>query len=1282
MHFKLATLMIVIKNINFNYAKPYDRMGGRRGLLSNEEEVMVTRILVEKKKGFNVEAMALMAELKSSLHLNTLENLRIINCYDLEDVSEHELSSVKGAVLSEPNVDHVTVGQFKPNPNERAFRIALLPGQFDQRADSAAQCIEIVTLKQRPTITSSKIIVVSGCVSDSDLESIKRFMINPVESHEVYLDMPETLKLSSNTPEAVEIVEGFIELNEVEIETFRVQLGFAMSNADLKHVQNYFAYEEKRNPTITELKVIDTYWSDHCRHTTFMTELENVEIESGPFSKPIQKAYDLYLSLRKSVYADGKRPVSLMDLATINMKALKKRGGLDDLDISDEINACSIKIDVENNGKQEPWLLMFKNETHNHPTEIEPYGGAATCLGGAIRDPLSGRSYVYQSMRVTGSGNPNTPIEDTLEGKLPQRMITQKAAAGFSGYGNQIGLATGHVSEVYDEGFIAKRMEVGAVMGAAPYENVVRAKPEAGDVVVLIGGRTGRDGVGGATGSSKAHDEESLLACGAEVQKGNAPEERKIQRLFRNPALSKMIKKCNDFGAGGVSVAIGELADSLDINLDAVPKKYEGLDGTELAISESQERMAVVIAPRDLDAVIGYCQKENLEATVVAKVEDNGRLVMRWHNQYVLDLSRAFLDTNGVKGVADAYITAPSSEHFFAPRSEHSIKEQWIQMLSDLNVCSQKGLVERFDNTIGSGTVLMPFGGHYALTPSQTMVSKLPTLGFETDTVSMMSYGYNPNIGKWSPFHGGLYAVVESMAKLVAVGGDYKKARLSLQEYFEKLGTDSKRWGKPLAALLGASYAQDAFGTAAIGGKDSMSGSFKALDVPPTLISFAVSHGLAGEVVSQEIKRSDSKLICFYAKRDESELVDFEVLKEAYDEVLKGIHEGSILSAYAVGIGGVAAAVSKMAFGNKIGVKLNAGAMQNWFEEAYGSLVFETKDDWNTALEGFVEIGRTQKPFLFEVEGAQIDGEVSLNAWTNPLETVFPTVAHEMGHAQTYSFEGPKHRKASIQIAKPKVFIPVFPGTNCEYDTERAFLRAGADVETLVFRNMKPNDVSASIEAFIKQIRQSQIIAIPGGFSAGDEPEGSGKFIASVFRNPRIAEAVMDLLKNRDGLMLGICNGFQALVKLGLLPYGEIRELDETSPTLTFNKIGRHVARMADVRIASTNSPWLMDRKVGEIYKTAFSHGEGRFYSDNETLQRLAKQGQIATQYVDEKGRATYDGRYNINGSIDSIEGIFSPDGRVFGKMGHVERVGKNLYKNIDGNLDMDIFTSGVNYYK
>ena len=1243
---------------------------------------MVTRVLVEKKKGFDVEAIALREELKSSLHMEQLSKVRIINCYDLEDVSHDDLVNIKKSILSEPNVDDVTETSFHLSRSEKAFRVALLPGQFDQRADSAAQCIEIITLKERPEIVASKIFVVEGDITEAQFESIKRFMINPVESHEVSLGIPVSLKMSANKPDAVEIVTGFVELDQVEAERFKSEMGFAMSLADLLHVQKYFKNEELRDPTITELKVIDTYWSDHCRHTTFMTELTDVEFEEGLYSEPIKQAFETYETLRNQVYPQGNRPMSLMDLATINMKALRKSGQLVDLDVSDEINACSIKINVDKDGKSEPWLLMFKNETHNHPTEIEPYGGAATCLGGAIRDPLSGRSYVYQSMRVTGSGNPNAPIESTLEGKLPQRVITQKAAAGFSGYGNQIGLATGHVSEVYDDGFIAKRMEVGAVMGAAPIAQVVRSKPETGDLIVLIGGRTGRDGVGGATGSSKAHDEESLLACGAEVQKGNAPEERKIQRLFRNPELSIKIKKCNDFGAGGVSVAIGELADSLDIDLNAVPKKYEGLDGTELAISESQERMAVVIDPKDLEAVMMFCRAENLEATVVATVEAHGRLVMKWNDQKVLDLSRAFLDTNGVKGQMSTKIAAPDSKTFFENKLAESIEERWLSLLADLNVCSQKGLVERFDNTIGAATVLMPFGGKYAMTPSQTMVAKIPVLGYETDTASMMSYGYNPQIGKWSPFHGGLYAVVESMAKLVAVGGDFRKARLSLQEYFERLGEDSIKWGKPLAALLGASYAQHAFGTAAIGGKDSMSGSFKELDVPPTLISFAVTHGSAAKVISQELKRCDSKLYYFYASRDQSEVVDFDRLKKAYELILDGISKGQILSAYSIGTGGVIAAVSKMAFGNRIGVRLFDHVDMNFFEEAYGSIVFEVSKQWESTSEIFTEIGQTQEAFAFELGQTTIDADDALNEWTKPLESVFPTVHHDQGKAVTFNYKGRFNIKSSISAVKPKVFIPVFPGTNCEYDTERAFRRAGADVETIVFRNLTASDVKESIHAFVEQIEKSQIIAIPGGFSAGDEPEGSGKFIASVFRNPRIEEAVMNLLKSRDGLMLGICNGFQALVKLGLLPYGEIKDLDLNAPTLTFNKIGRHVAKMADVRVASTRSPWMSEVNVGDLFKTAFSHGEGRFYASEEIIAELAKNGQIATQYVDLSGNASYDGQFNINGSVHAIEGVFSPDGRVFGKMGHVERVGKNLYKNVYGNTDFDIFTAGVKYFK
>lgn len=1245
---------------------------------------MVTRVLVEKKEGFNVEAVALKEAINHLLHIKSLKGLRIINCYDLEAVDAEDLEKIKTSILSEPNVDAVNEGNYIPKAGETAFRMALLPGQFDQRADSVAQCMEIITLKARTGCLTSKIIVLNGNVSSEEVETIKKYLINPVESYEAPMTIPHTAHLLTESPEDVPVIEGFIDLNDEALKTLSAQMGFAMTHLDLRFVQNYFKNEENRNPTETELKVIDTYWSDHCRHTTFLTELSAIEIEDGAFTAPIKKAFELYKGLREQVYPAGSRPFTLMDLATINMKALRRNGGLDDLDVSDEINACSIKIDVDVNGKDEPWLLMFKNETHNHPTEIEPYGGAATCLGGAIRDPLSGRSYVYQSMRVTGAGNPNRPFEETLDGKLPQRMITQKAAAGFSAYGNQIGLTTGLVSEVYDEGFIAKRMEVGAVIGAVPFNHVKRSTPFTGDLVVLIGGRTGRDGVGGATGSSKAHDEDSLEKCGAEVQKGNPPEERKIQRLFRNPDISIKIKRCNDFGAGGVSVAIGELADSLEINLDAVPKKYEGLNGTELAISESQERMAVVIAPEDLSHLLEACSIENLEATVVATVKDHGRLKMRWKDRDVLDVSRAFLDTNGVKSYAKAKIIAPQGETFFKQTEvleKKSFESAWLARMSDLNACSQKGLIERFDNTIGSGTVLMPLGGQTAETPIQTMVAKLPVLEGTTNTVSMMSYGYNPKIGKWSPFHGGLYAVVESIAKIVATGGDYKKVRLSLQEYFERLGEDEIKWGKPLAALLGASLAQDALGTAAIGGKDSMSGSFKTLDVPPTLISFAVAHGNVGAIISPELKHAGSRLYYFRAHRDADEMVDFNVLKNAYDLIHTGIATGVIKSAYAIGVAGLGGALAKMSFGNGIGFALNAPLLNSLFDEAYGSIVFEASEPFEGPFEN---IGVTTKEWRFQVGDYFVEAEKVMREWKNTLEDVFPTEDHHSNEKaiKSYVFTERTNHTPALKLAKPKVFVPIFPGTNCEYDTERAFRDAGAEVTSIVFRNLTPQDVQLSIQAFVKAIKSAQIIAIPGGFSAGDEPEGSGKFIASVFKNPEIAQAIMAMLYQKDGLMLGICNGFQALVKLGLLPYGEIRDLSESAPTLTFNTIGRHVARMARVRVASVHSPWMHNQQVGDVFQTAFSHGEGRFYADEDLIHKMATQGQIATQYVDLSDQATYDGAHNINGSIAAIEGLFSPDGRIFGKMGHVERMGNGLYKNVYGKTEFDIFSAGVKYFK
>ena len=1247
---------------------------------------MVTRVMVEKTNGFDVEAKGILGDVKGTLHMPTLEMVRVINCYDMEGVLESQLPLVKQSVLSEPNVDRI-LESLSLGANQFAFRMALLPGQFDQRADSAAQCIELVTLEKRPEIEASKIIVLEGKLSQDDVDMIKHYLINPVESHEVSLEIPTHVGLMVEAPHAVEVLNQFNHMDDFALAQFRKDMGLAMSFADLKHVQNYFINEEKRAPFITELKVIDTYWSDHCRHTTFLTKIKSVEFETSVFTAPIKTAYDLYMQQRKALGIEGRKDLSLMDLATINTKALRAKGGLQDLDISDEINACSIEVEVDVDGKMEPWLLMFKNETHNHPTEIEPFGGAATCLGGAIRDPLSGRSYVYQSMRVTGAADPRVAFEETLDGKLPQKVITQKAASGFSSYGNQIGLATGHVAEVYDADFVAKRMEVGAVIGAAPKANVVREIPAEGDIILLVGGRTGRDGIGGATGSSKEHTEDSLMSCGAEVQKGNAPVERKIQRLFRIPELSKLIKRCNDFGAGGVSVAIGELADSLEINLDRVTKKYDGLDGTEIAISESQERMAVVVDPKDVETFKSYCEKENLEVNTVAKVTNTGRLIMKWRDQEILNLSRAFLDTNGVQGETQVKVQAPSTESYFESYAmQHEFLETlWLEMLSDLNVASQKGLVERFDNTIGAGTVVLPFGGVTQETPAQVMVAKLPLLKGETNSVSMMSYGYDPKIGKWSPFHGGFYAVLDSIAKLVAAGADYRKVRLSLQEYFEKLGEDPTKWGKPFSALLGASLAQTAFETAAIGGKDSMSGTFKDINVPPTLISFAVATGKADEVITPELKSAGNVLMYLEAHRDSAELPDFEMLKEAYSFIYEQAMIGHIQSAHTIGYGGLAVALSKMSFGNTIGVQLEDCAKRHLFEPAYGSIVLEvpmSAVDAFKATGKFIEIGRTTDSPLFELSELKLPIEKAHKAWSEPLNAIFPQIHEADGNAHYFDYKNSNFVKATLKSASPRVFIPAFPGTNCEWDTQIAFEKAGATALPFLFRNLDKRAIVESLDEMVKLIDQAQIIAIPGGFSAGDEPDGSGKFIASVFRNPRVAEAVMRLINDRDGLVIGICNGFQALIKLGLLPYGDIRTLDVDSPTLTFNKIGRHVAKLTPVRVASNLSPWLYEANVGDVVQTAFSHGEGRFYANESWIESLAKNGQIATQYVDLSGSPTYDGRFNINGSVQAIEGITSANGRILGKMGHSERIGNHLYKNVYGDKDLKIFKSGVNYFK
>ncbi len=1251
----------------------------------------VKRLFVVKKHPYDVEAQGLLKDLRETLGIKSLNSLKIVNRYDVEGINDSEYQLARNTIFSEPTVDFAYDEEYEIPPKCRAFAVEYLPGQYDQRADSAAQCIQLLTQGDRPDINTARVIVLEGSITEEEFNSIKKYYINPVESREAKMEKPETLKSQVEQPEDVATLDGFTSMDEKQLSELLREMGFAMSFDDIVFCQSYFKNTEKRDPSVTEMRMIDTYWSDHCRHTTFLTCIDSVKFEKGRFTEVIEETYKDYMEKREDIYKDrNDKDVCLMDVALMAMKALKKQGKLNDLDLSDEINACSIVINADINGKNEEWLVMFKNETHNHPTEIEPFGGAATCLGGAIRDPLSGRVYVYQAMRVTGSGDPRTKLEDTIQGKLPQKKITTGAASGYSSYGNQIGLATGQVAEIYDEGYVAKRMEIGAVIGAAPRKNVVRMQPEAGDKIVLLGGRTGRDGCGGATGSSKAHTEESLVTCGAEVQKGNAPTERKIQRLFRNPDVSTLIKRCNDFGAGGVSVAIGELADGLEINLDAVPKKYEGLDGTELAISESQERMAVVVEACDVEKFIGHAAEENLEAVVVAEVKAEPRLKMSWRGKQIVDLSREFLNSNGAKQRIDIEISAPKEVTYFDECNEievDSIKEYWVKNLQNLNRCSQKGLIERFDSTIGANTVLMPFGGKTQLTPAEGMAAKLPLMEGDTTTGTLMSFGYNPDISKWSPFHGAVYAVVESIAKIVAMGGDYSKARLTLQEYFEKPGKDAKRWGKPLSALLGAYYAQMKLGTAAIGGKDSMSGSFMDMDVPPTLVSFAVNTVNVENVVSNEFKAAGSKVVLLKVKLDDNMLPDFDELDKVYSRVNKLAKDKAILSASSVRSGGIAEIISKMAFGNMIGFKLEGiGDVSLLFKPFYGSLVLEIPEsiDLTKVLEGlrYTVLGVTTDNGEININGTLIELNELASKWQEPLEKVFPTrVTEEQKNVVAYSYEAKTKVKPSVKIAKPRVFIPVFPGTNCEYDTRKVFENAGGIVETLVIKNMTHNDIEESIKRMETLIDNSQIIMIPGGFSAGDEPEGSGKFIATAFRNPVVSEAVMKLLKNRDGLVLGICNGFQALVKLGLLPFGEIREIDEACPTLTFNTIGRHQSSLVKTRIASNLSPWLNNVKVGDIHTVAISHGEGRFTASSDVLTTLEANGQIATQYVDLNGKPTYDISYNPNGSINAIEGITSPDGRVFGKMGHSERIGTNLYKNVPGEKDQKIFQAGIEYF-
>ena len=1252
----------------------------------------VKRLLVEKREGFDLEAKALMKDLKDSLHIDCIEDLRLLNRYDIEGLSDEICDSASKTIFSEPNLDVVYKEDVEYDKDAKVFAVEYLPGQYDQRADWAAQCVQIINEGQRPNINSAKLYILTGDIDDELFAKIKSYVINPVDSREASLEKPETLELETEIPTEVATIEGFIDFSMEELEKFLKEQGLAMTIDDLKYVQEYFQNQEKRNPTITEIKVLDTYWSDHCRHTTFMTQIKDVEIEDGKFNEIIKETYSKYVEARNTIYIDRQKDMCLMDIATIAVKELKAAGKLEDLDESEEINACSVNIDVNVDGKIEKYLLMFKNETHNHPTEIEPFGGAATCLGGAIRDPLSGRSYVYQAMRVTGSADPRTSLEDTLHGKLMQKKITTEAANGYSSYGNQIGLTTGQVTEVYDEDFVAKRMEIGAVIAAVPKENVIRKRPEKGDIIILLGGKTGRDGCGGATGSSKEHSEESIETCGAEVQKGDAPNERKIQRFFRNKEVAQMIKRCNDFGAGGVSVAIGEIAESLDINLDLVPKKYDGLDGTELAISESQERMACAIDAENKDRFIELAGLENLQATHVATVTDTGYLRMFWNGKAIVDLNRAFLDTNGKKQQTDIHVPKVDEENTFFNTGKikvegETISDKFDSVLKDLNVCSQKGLVEKFDNTIGSNTVLLPFGGKYQRTPIQGMVAKIPVLDGKTTTSSIMTFGYNPKIGKWSPFHGALYAVVESICKLVAVGGDYKTTRLTFQEYFEKLGKDKTKWGKPFSALLGAYYAQKEFEIPAIGGKDSMSGTFEHINVPPTLVSFAVDTVDAEYVVSQEFKKAGSVLAVIKTPTLESGIPDFDILKKNLDKIRELTQTKKVLASYALGYGGLGEAIAKMAFGNKIGFEVAKDVdADKLFDPAYGNIALEMDKADLALLEGldYKVAGKTIEGQYIDVDGYKVCLGKIYKAYESTLEPIFPTKAVEpTGEVKNINFIVNEHQKSSLSIAQPKVFIPAFPGTNCEYDSARAFEDAGAKASIKVFRNLSYANIEDSIETMVKEIESSQIVMIPGGFSAGDEPDGSAKFIATVFRNPKIAEAVNDLLTNRDGLMLGICNGFQALIKLGLVPYGEIKPVTaEDAPTITYNNIGRHQAKVVTTRIASNKSPWLAGTQVGDLHSISISHGEGKFVANKETFDQLVANGQIATQYVDLDGNATYDIDYNPNGSFYAVEGITSADGRILGKMGHSERIGKYTLKNIHGEKDQKIFESGVNYFK
>ena len=1248
----------------------------------------VKRVYVEKKPEFAVAAKELRHEIRRYLGIMDVTGVRELIRYDVENVSDETFEKACRGVFAEPPVDILYREEVPAGENDRVFSVEFLPGQFDQRADSAEQCIRFIKEDEDPVIRTATTYVIEGNISDSELEAIKEHCINPVDSREAAKEKPDTLVTVFDEPEDIKVFDGFQNMEEQPLKELYDSLGLAMTFKDFLHIQNYYRGEEHRDPTMTEIRVLDTYWSDHCRHTTFSTELKDVKFDEGDYREPIENTYKEYLKDHSEIFAGREdKFVCLMDLALMAMRRLKREGKLADQEESDEINACSIVVPIKVDGVEEEWLINFKNETHNHPTEIEPFGGAATCLGGAIRDPLSGRTYVYQAMRVTGAADPTVSVKETLKGKLPQKKLVRGAAKGYSSYGNQIGLATGLVKEIYHPDYVAKRMEIGAVLGAAPRRAVIRENSDPGDIIILLGGRTGRDGCGGATGSSKVHTEESIETCGAEVQKGNPPTERKIQRLFRREEVSRLIKKCNDFGAGGVSVAIGELAPGLRVELDKVPKKYAGLDGTEIAISESQERMAVVVDPKDAAQFMAYAKEENLEATEVAVVTESPRLVLVWRGKEIVNLSRAFLDTNGAHQETSVEVEMPDrKDSLFCRKEVGDVKEKWLDMLRDLNVCSQKGLVEMFDGSIGAGSVFMPHGGKYQMTETQTMVAKVPVLNGSTDSVSMMSYGFDPYLSSWSPYHGAVYAVTESVAKIVAAGGDYRKIRFTFQEYFRRMSEDPKRWSQPFAALLGAYAAQIGFGLPSIGGKDSMSGTFQDIDVPPTLVSFAVDMALDKDIITPEFKKAGSRIVWLRIERDSNDLPVYSQVMDQYGKFTEDIRTGRIISAYALDRHGVMAAVSKMAFGNRMGVKIEHSMdPRDLFAPAFGDIIAEVPDGQvgNLAI-SYTVIGEVTDKDVFEYGNTVLSIDEAEKAWTSTLESVFATksAADSKEPVEEKIYRTSDIHICSHKIGQPTVFIPVFPGTNCEYDSAKAFERAGAKVVTKVFRNLNAEDIRESVEEFEKAISGAQMIMFPGGFSAGDEPDGSAKFFATAFQNAKIKEAVEKLLNERDGLALGICNGFQALIKLGLVPYGEIVGQKDDSPTLTYNTIGRHISKMVYTKVVTNKSPWLQEAQPGGVYTNPASHGEGRFVASEKWLDRLFANGQVATQYCDPEGNISMDEEWNINGSYRAIEGITSPDGRVLGKMAHSERRGDSVAINIYGEQDMKIFESGVKYFR